>query len=99
MQIEKIGKALFAAREFGIDGIDLMILQTAISKLQSGGEVTIMSFTKSDFASFGTIHVRIKKLIEAGFLTKTIKSSNQRVKTLDVGPKVEEFEQFLNNIK
>jgi hypothetical protein len=99
MLIEKVGDALFAAEEFGLDGIDFKILQITMRKLQSGNEVTILSFTKFDFASFGTIHLRIQKLIDAGFLIKTVKPTNQRVKILTLGPRVNELQDVLNNLK
>lgn len=98
MKLEEVSKALLAARGLGVDGTDLMILEVIGNRLRNGEEVTVMSLSKSEFASFGTVHARVQRLINNGFLTKTIKSDNQRVKTLGIGPKMEELEKVINNI-
>jgi hypothetical protein len=99
MKLGEISKALVAARGIGVDGTDLMILDVITGRLRNGEEVTVMSLSKSEFASFGTVHARVQRLINSGFLTKTIKSNNQRVKTLGVGPKMEELETVINNVE
>lgn len=95
----EVTEALNKASEFGLDGTDLLILRTIADVSKEKGEATIMSLASAKFASFGTIHARVKRMIKQGFLDKQIKESNQRLKVLNAGPKFDELVQAFNSIK
>jgi DNA-binding MarR family transcriptional regulator len=50
------------------------------------------------FASFGTIHARIKRMVQKGFLKKQIKQGDERVKVLQDGPALGKFLDRLNEV-
>jgi DNA-binding MarR family transcriptional regulator len=98
MKLGTLGKALELAHDFGLDGTDLLILRDIADKQAQGEEATIMSFASAKFASFGTVHARIKRMVRSGFLVKRIKEDNQRIKVLDRGPTLQKLIDKLTDI-
>ena len=85
MRLDKMATALREARtSFGLDMTDVLILDDVVRKRKQMGEVTIMEIIDScDAASPATVHARIKRLCENGFLRKDVHPSNLRVRVLD----------------
>jgi hypothetical protein len=97
--LQKFDKALKVAAEYGMDGVDMHILSDITSQQIVSGEATIMQFSDGrPYASFGTIHARIKRMVKSGILTKRVKEDNQRYKLLESGPKYEEFVEKLYRV-
>lgn len=99
MKLERFNEALRVAQEFGLDGTDVAILFAIAEKRRDGGEATIMQFSSgTKFASFGTIHARVKRMVKKGVLKKEVKEKNQRVKVLQDGPSLGKFLDRLNEV-
>lgn len=99
MKLEKLSEALAIATEHGLDGVDLAILGAIHDKRRSDGAATIMQFSNGlPFASFGTIHARVKRMVKKGFIRKHIEETNQRCKILEDGPKLEQFLDKLSDV-
>jgi DNA-binding HxlR family transcriptional regulator len=97
--LQKFDKALKVAAEYGMDGVDLHILAEVVALQSSGEEATIMQFSDGrPYASFGTIHARIKRMVKNGILTKRVKEDNQRYKLLEDGPKLLELAEKLYKV-
>jgi predicted transcriptional regulator len=74
-------------QDFGLDAIDVMVLDEVLRLKKSGGEVTIMEIVdRSSVASPATVHARIKSLCEKDILVKVEHKSNMRYKMLEKGP-------------
>ncbi len=88
MRLEKLAEALACMRQdFGLDAIDVMVLDEVLRLKKSGGEVTIMEIVdRSSVASPATVHARIKSLCEKDILVKVEHKSNMRYKMLEKGP-------------
>ena len=96
MELGKVGRVLKVANEFGLDGIDLAILADIQEMRVKNGAATIMQFSAGrPYASFGTIHARVKRMVKNGFLKKEIKENNQRTKVLEDGENMLEFVESL----
>lgn len=95
MQIERLAAALRVAHKFDLDAVDICIIAQVVLR----GEATIMAFA-SDFelASFGTVHARIKRMVQAGLLVKSVSSTNQRYRPIKEGPKLKKFLDSLTDI-
>ena len=99
MKLERFNEALRVAQEFGLDGTDVAILFAIAEKRRDEGVATIMQFSSgTKFASFGTIHARVKRMVKSGVLKKEIKETNQRVKVLQDGPALGKFLDRLNEV-
>ncbi len=99
MKLERLNEALSVAHEFGLDGTDVTILFAIAQKRRDEGAATIMQFSSgSKFASFGTIHERVKRMVQKGFLKKQVKEGNERVKVLQDGPALGKFLDRLNEV-
>lgn len=99
MKLEKLNEALTVANEFGLDGTDVTILFDIAQRRKDDGAATIMQFSSgTKFASFGTIHARIKRMVQKGFLKKQIKHGDERVKVLQDGPALGKFLDRLNEV-
>ena len=99
MKLEKLGEALAVANEYEMDGIDVAILAAVAEKRRTEGEATIMQFSSGlPFASFGTIHARVRRMVDKGILTKQIREDNQRYKVLGDGPVMAKFLNKLSDI-
>ena len=99
MKLEKLNEALTVANEFGLDGTDVTILFDIAQRRKDDGVATIMQFSSgTKFASFGTIHARIKRMVQKGFLKKQVKEGNERVKVLQDGPALGKFLDRLNEV-
>lgn len=99
MKLEKLNEALTVANEFGLDGTDITILFDIAQRRKDDGVATIMQFSSgTKFASFGTIHARIKRMVQKGFLKKQIKQGDERVKVLQDGPALGKFLDRLNEV-
>lgn len=99
MKLEKFNEALSVAQEFGLDGTDVAILYAIAEKRRDEGAATIMQFSSgADFACFGTIHARVKRMVKNGILKKQIKEGNERVKVLQDGPSLGKFLDRLNEV-
>lgn len=99
MKLEKLNEALTVANEFGLDGTDVTILFDIAQRRKDDGVATIMQFSSgTKFASFGTIHARIKRMVQKGFLKKQIKQGDERVKVLQDGPALGKFLDRLNEV-
>ena len=99
MKLEKLNEALTVANEFGLDGTDVTILFDIAQRRKDDGVTTIMQFSSgTKFASFGTIHARIKRMVQKGFLKKQIKQGDERVKVLQDGPALGKFLDRLNEV-
>jgi hypothetical protein len=99
VKLEKLNEALAVANEFGLDGTDITILFDIAQRRKDDGVATIMQFSSgTKFASFGTIHARIKRMVQKGFLKKQIKQGDERVKVLQDGPALGKFLDRLNEV-
>jgi hypothetical protein len=99
VKLEKLNEALTVANEFGLDGTDVTILFDIAQRRKDDGVATIMQFSSgTKFASFGTIHARIKRMVQKGFLKKQIKQGDERVKVLQDGPALGKFLDRLNEV-
>lgn len=99
MKLEKLNEALTVANEFGLDGTDVTILFDIAQRRKDDGVATIMQFSSgTKFASFGTIHARIKRMVQKGFLKKQIKQGDERVKVLQDGPALGKLLDRLNEV-
>jgi hypothetical protein len=99
VKLEKLNEALTVANEFGLDGTDVTILFDIAQRRKDDGVATIMQFASgTKFASFGTIHARIKRMVQKGFLKKQIKQGDERVKVLQDGPALGKFLDRLNEV-
>ena len=89
MRLEKLAEALACVRnDFGMDAIDVMVLDEVLRLKKSGGEVTIMEIVdRSSVASPATVHARIKSLCEKDIPIKVEHKSNMRYKMLEKGPR------------
>jgi DNA-binding MarR family transcriptional regulator len=85
MKLDKLVAGLNEAKaSFGLDGTDLTILDEVVRAKKSKGEVTIMEMIhESSAASPATVHERIKRLCNNGFLRKDPHPGNLRLKVLD----------------
>lgn len=96
MKLDKLGKALAIANEFGLDGIDLSILADIQKMRAENGAATIMQFSAGKpYASFGTIHARVKRMVKSGVLKKRVKDGNERTKIIEDGDKMIKFTESL----
>lgn len=87
MKLDKLRKALQIGEDYGLDGVDMCILADIAEQRASEGAATIMQFSSGrPYASFGTIHARVKRMVKKGFLVKKIKDDNQKYKLLEDGP-------------
>jgi DNA-binding Lrp family transcriptional regulator len=99
MKLERLNEALCVAQEFGLDGTDVTILFAIAEKRRDEGAATIMQFSSgTKFASFGTIHARVKRMVQKGILKKQVKEGNERVKVLQDGPALGKFLDRLNEV-
>lgn len=99
MKLEKLNEALRVADEFGMDGTDVSILFAIAEKRRDEGAATIMQFSSgTQFASFGTIHERVKRMVKKGVLKKQVREDNQRYKVLTDGPVLGKFLDRLNEV-
>lgn len=99
MKLEKLGRALGLAHEFGLDSIDLAILAEIQVMRAKNGAATIMQFSAGrPYASFGTIHARVKRMVKGKILRKQIKENNQRTKVLEDGESLVEFTENLSEV-
>lgn len=99
MKLGKFNEALSVAREFDLDGTDVAILFAIAEKRRDNGVATIMQFSSgTDFASFATVHERVKRMVKTGILRKDVKEDNQRFKILNDGPKLDRFLDKLNSV-
>lgn len=46
---------------------------------------------EEEFASLGTIHTRIKRMVDTGYLVKRIENNNLRFKKLEAGKQLQAF--------
>ena len=93
MRLKQLGEALaVCSNDFGMDGIDLMLLYTAVKTKAETGEVTIMNFIEN-FAhtSPATAHKKIKQLCDKHLLIKVGDDKNLRLKRLEKGANYDEF--------
>lgn len=96
MHLGKLVEALQVAHKFELDTVDLCILAEVVLQ----GEATIMSFSSGfDFASFGTVHARVKRMVEKGLLTRSVSKTNQRYRPIKEGPKLKKFLDALVNVE
>lgn len=99
MKLERLGRALEVANEFGLDSIDLSILADIQKMRAKAGAATIMQFSAGrPYASFGTIHARVKRMVKNGVLNKRVKDGNERTKIIEDGEKVVEFVESLYKV-
>lgn len=99
MKLEKLNRALEVAHEFKMDGTDICILFAIAAMRRDNGVATIMRFSRGTwFASFGTIHARIKRMVKNGILSKEVSYNNLRVKVLQDGPELGKFLDRLNEV-
>jgi DNA-binding HxlR family transcriptional regulator len=99
MKIDKLQKALAVCADYGLDSVDLSILAEIAVKHLGKEDATIMQFSSGrPYASFGTIHARVKRMVKKGFLVKKIKEDNQKYKLLEDGPKMQELMEKLNKV-
>lgn len=84
MKLDKMAMALREARmSFGLDMTDLLILDEVVQTRKRMGEVTIMEIVESSTAaSRATVHERIKRLCNDGYLRKDPLEGNLRVRVL-----------------
>jgi predicted transcriptional regulator len=86
-------------QDFGLDAIDVMVLDEVLRLKKSGGEVTIMEIVdRSSVASPATVHARIKSLCEKDILVKVEHKSNMRYKMLEKGPRYLELTKALAGV-
>lgn len=87
MKLDKLATALRAIKaSFGLDMTDLLIIDGVTRAQKVIGKVTIMEFVEAcDAASQATVHNRIKKLCDQGFLRKVEDKDSQRTKLLATG--------------
>lgn len=96
MDLARLVTALRVAHKFELDLVDLCILAEVVRQ----GEATIMSFSSGfDFASFGTVHARVKRMVEKGLLTKSVSKTNQRYRPIKEGPKLKKFLDALKSVE
>jgi len=99
MKLERLNEALRVAQDFDMDGTDVAILFAIAEKRRDDGVATIMQFSSgTKFASFGTIHARVKRMVQKGILKKQVKEGNERVKVLQDGPALGRFLDRLNEV-
>jgi hypothetical protein len=99
MKLERFNRALEVAEEFGLDGTDIAILFAITQKRRNESVATIMQFSAGmPFASFATIHERVKRMVRKGVLSKEVKEENQRVKVLQDGPALSRFLDRLDEV-
>lgn len=84
MKLEKLAAALRELHGLGLTTIDVLIFDDIAKTLRQGDEATIMKIMNSQFAaSPATVHSRIKKLCDEGYLFKNSDPKNLRFKTLE----------------
>jgi len=93
MKLKQLGEALsICSDEFGLDGIDLLLLYAAMKTKAETGEVTIMNFIENfAYTSPATAHKKIKQLCNKQLLIKVEDANNLRLKRLEKGDKYDEF--------
>ncbi len=93
MRLKQLGEALtVCSNDFGMDGIDLLLLYTAVKTRAETGEVTIMNFIDNfTHTSPATAHKKIKQLCDKHLLIKVGDDKNLRLKRLEKGAKYDEF--------
>lgn len=92
MKLEKLTKGLALAKKYRLDGTDLSILQYVLDKQDTEDGATIMKMSREEeFASLGTIHTRIKRMVDTGYLVKRIENNNLRFKKLEAGKQLQAF--------
>ena len=100
MKLEKLASALACVRrDFGLDAIDVMVLDEVLRLKKSGSEVTIMEIVdRSSVASPATVHARIKSMCEKDILIKVEHKSNMRYKMLEKGPRYVDLVKALTEV-
>jgi predicted MarR family transcription regulator len=92
MKLEKLSEAVRAARTWGLDPIDVLLLARVHEQIKAKEPVTIMQLVNnSDAASPATNHARVKRLCAEGFLKKVECTKSLRHKVLEKGDQFDEF--------
>ena len=87
------------ASRYEIDGMDLAILADIADMRERKGAATIMLFEDGTvYASFATIHERVKRMVAKGILRKAPLPEDRRTKVLENGPHGEEFFAEINSV-
>jgi hypothetical protein len=99
MKLKQLGDALTLAwNEFGLDGIDILMLHEVVTAQGAGGEVTIMNMINNfSFSSPATAHKKIKRLCDKHLLIKVGDTVNLRLKRLEKGARYDEFIERLKS--
>ena len=93
MELHALHNALdMARRKHELTDDDVAVLQQVAAAQAAGEATTVMKTVEHPYVvSPATIHARVKRLCERGFLIKTEQKSNMRYKILMLGPKATDF--------
>ena len=56
------------------------------------GKPLVIAFSSGvGYASFGTVHARVRRMVENGVLKRSVCNKNQRYRPIEEGPKLKKF--------
>lgn len=100
MKLEKLVNAICVMRgSFQLDDTDVLILSDVVETMKFKKPVTIMEIVElGTAASPATVHKRVKRLCEKGFLKKADHPESGRHKILEKGPRFGAFIDALSGV-